>query len=181
MKRCSRKRRFVMKKHSVALLAVVAVMLNGCAKKADVEAERAAILETDAQWGAALTAKDPVAYSSFFAADAIVMPPHLPILVGADAISAWATESMAFPGFAVTWTTTSTEVAGSGDMGYTLGTFVFQMSLPDGSTLTDNGKFTTIWKKQADGSWKVAVDTFNSDVPMVEMAAPSDTTAAPSQ
>jgi ketosteroid isomerase-like protein len=66
-------------------------------------------------------------------------------------------------------------------MGYTLGTFVFQMSLPDGSTLTDNGKFTTIWKKQADGSWKVAVDTFNSDVPMVEMAAPSDTTATPSQ
>ena len=170
-----------MKRFVVVLLAIVSVLSAGCAKKADVEAERAAILETDAQWGAALTAKDPEAYTSFFAADAIVMPPHLPILVGADAIRAWVTESMAFPGFAVTWTTTSTEVAGSGDMGYTLGTFVFQMSMPDGSTITDNGKFTTIWKKQADGTWKVAVDTFNSDVPMMEMPAPADTTAVGGQ
>jgi ketosteroid isomerase-like protein len=165
----------------ILILMTVAFAISGCAKKADVEAERAAILETDSQWGAALTAKDPDAYTSFFAADAIVMPPHLPILVGADAIRAWATESMAFPGFAVTWTTASTEVAGSGDMGYTLGTFVFQMSMPDGSTITDNGKFTTIWRKQADGTWKVAVDTFNSDVPMMEMPAASDTTAAPGQ
>jgi quercetin dioxygenase-like cupin family protein len=27
----------------------------------------------------------------------------------------------------------------------------------------DQGKYITVWKKQADGQWKVRVDTFNSD------------------
>lgn len=167
-------------KRILALMAI-AFVLSGCAKKADVEAERAAILETDAQWAAALAANSPNDFTSFFAADAVVMPPHLPVLVGTDAILAWATENMALPGFGVACQATSADVAASGDMGYSLGTFTFQMSLPDGSTLTDTGKYAAIWKKQADGSWKVAVDTFNSDVPMMEMPAAADTTGATGQ
>ena len=34
-----------------------------------------------------------------------------------------------------------------------------------GKTIKDHGKFVEIWKKQADGSWKCAVDMFNSDLP----------------
>lgn len=171
-----------MKRQYIILLSIVALVVSGCVKKVDLEVERAEILETDVNWVAALAAKSPDDFTNFFAADAIVMPPHLPILVGSDAIRAWATESMALPGFSVTWTTTSTEVAASGDMAYTLGTFVFQATMPDGSTLSDPGKFTTIWRKQADGVWKVAVDTFNSDSMIMPTApAPTDTTGATEQ
>jgi hypothetical protein len=31
--------------------------------------------------------------------------------------------------------------------------------------LLDKGKYLTVWKKQADGSWKVLFDMFNSDLP----------------
>ena len=63
-------------------------------------------------------------------------------------------------------------------MGYTYGNFTFHITMPDGSPLDDYGKYATIWKKQADGSWKVAVDSFNSDVMMMPppSAAPADTT-----
>jgi ketosteroid isomerase-like protein len=37
---------------------------------------------------------------------------------------------------------------------------------PAGKPVTDRGKYVTIWKKQADGSWKVIADIFNSDLPM---------------
>ncbi|HXV14542.1 MAG TPA: DUF4440 domain-containing protein [Candidatus Krumholzibacteria bacterium] len=160
------------------LLPLLVLALSGCAQKQiDLEAERAALMDADKAWAATLAEKSVDGFTSYFTADAIVMPPHLPILVGIDAVRAWATESMALPGFSVTWTVTSADVAASGDMGYTLGTFVFQATMPDGSTITDPGKYTTIWKKQADGSWKVAVDTFNSDSSFMPSApAAGDTT-----
>jgi ketosteroid isomerase-like protein len=39
-----------------------------------------------------------------------------------------------------------------------------------GQPVNDHGKLVEIWKKQADGKWKVAVDIFNSDLPV---AAPA--------
>jgi ketosteroid isomerase-like protein len=32
--------------------------------------------------------------------------------------------------------------------------------------IMDDGKYSTVWKKQADGSWKLAVDMFNSNTPL---------------
>ncbi len=165
----------------VVLFCVLGLVISGCAKKVDLEAGRAALLETDAQWAAAVASNDAATFASFFASDAILQAPHLPQMSGTDAIRQWIDTSMGFPGFAVTWTATSADVAASGDMGYTLGTFTFHMTMPDGSPIDDHGKYTTIWKKQADGSWKVAVDTFNSDVTLMPPPALVDTTAATGQ
>ncbi len=167
---------------SVGLVCLLLVTSFGCAKKADVEAERAALRQADTDWAATLAAKDVEAFVGYFAPDAVVLAPHLPAMTGTDAIREWATTSMNFPGFAVTWTVTSAEVAASGDMGYTLGDFTFHVEF-DGTPLDDRGKYATIWKKQADGSWKVVVDAFNSEIEMMPPpgAAPADTTAAPGQ
>ena len=50
-------------------------------------------------------------------------------------------------------------------MGYSLGTYVETVSDSAGNTVETTGKYTTIWKKNEDGSWKVAVDTFSDDGP----------------
>jgi ketosteroid isomerase-like protein len=34
-----------------------------------------------------------------------------------------------------------------------------------GKTVSDKGKYVTVWKKQKDSSWKVLLDIFNSDLP----------------
>jgi ketosteroid isomerase-like protein len=57
------------------------------------------------------------------------------------------------------------EVARSGDLGYSQGTYDLTFNDPSGKPMTDRGKYLEVWKKQADGSWKCAVDTFNSDLP----------------
>jgi ketosteroid isomerase-like protein len=36
----------------------------------------------------------------------------------------------------------------------------------DRKPLTDKGKYTTVFRKQADGSWKGVSDTVNSDLPL---------------
>ncbi len=58
---------------------------------------------------------------------------------------------------AISWKPFRADAARSGEMGYTLGNWVF--TAPDS---TYYGFYYTIWKKQADGSWKWVVDGGNT-------------------
>ncbi len=167
-------------KRYLVLLAILMVALTGCAKKADVAAERDALMKADADWSTAMGSKNVDEFMKYFAADGVLMMPNMPALNGAEAIQS--TMSQMMSSINVSWTATNADVAASGDLGYTTGTYQASMTMPDGTTHPDNGKYATVWKKQADGSWKVVVDIFNSDVPMpMPTAAPVDTTAAPGQ
>ena len=65
-------------------------------------------------------------------------------------------------GTTLTWTPVHADMAASGDLGYTYGNYVFKHKDKAGKLISDYGKYTSIWKKQKDGSWKVAVDMGNS-------------------
>ena len=65
-------------------------------------------------------------------------------------------------GTSLTWTPVKADMAASGDLGYTYGNYVFKHKDKSGKLITDYGKYTSIWKKQKDGSWKVVVDMGNS-------------------
>jgi ketosteroid isomerase-like protein len=69
------------------------------------------------------------------------------------------------PNLKITWQADNANVARSGELGYTSG--AYQMSFTDaaGKTIPDNGKYVTVWRKQADGNWKVVLDIFNTDLP----------------
>ena len=62
----------------------------------------------------------------------------------------------------LTWSPVGADIAASGDLGYTWGTFEFHSKDKDGKDVVDQGKYMSVWKKQADGSWKVAVDMGNA-------------------
>jgi len=68
----------------------------------------------------------------------------------------------------VTWESTRAMASKGGDMVYSQGTYTMTMTNPKNKkkTITDKGKYLTIYSKQADGSWKVVADTYNSDSPM---------------
>jgi ketosteroid isomerase-like protein len=55
------------------------------------------------------------------------------------------------------WQPAFARVAASGDLGFTTGPWEFKNDKSD-TTPVGYGHFVTIWKKQADGSWKFAVD-----------------------
>jgi ketosteroid isomerase-like protein len=64
-------------------------------------------------------------------------------------------------------------VAKSGDMAYSWGTYDLTATGPDGKPMQDQGKYATVWKKQADGSWKSVLDTFNTSTPMAPPPPPA--------
>jgi ketosteroid isomerase-like protein len=51
-------------------------------------------------------------------------------------------------------------------MVYTVGTYSLTASDPKNKKpVTDKGKYMTVYKKQADGTWKAVADSINSDLP----------------
>ena len=61
-------------------------------------------------------------------------------------------------------------VGSAADLGYTIGTYHMQLPDGDGSVVEIDGKYLSVWKRQPDGRWKIAVDMFNSDGPPVPVA-----------
>lgn len=57
----------------------------------------------------------------------------------------------------LSWKPAFAEVSRAGDLGYTTGPWEFRPNGPDDQPVAF-GQYFTIWKKQADGSWKVVLD-----------------------
>lgn len=145
------------------VITALAVLGAGCAPQVDLEAERTALLNADQAWSQ--TAPDLDQFMSFVADDASMFPFDAPIATGKEAIRAVFSELSSAPGFAVSWSATGAEVARAGDLGYTIGTFELTVNDAEGNPVTTVGKYVTVWKKQADGQWKVVADIFNRDAP----------------
>ncbi len=129
-------------------------------------ADEAAIRQADVAWSKLAEAKQMDAHNEYFLEDAVLLAPNEAMVAGKEAIRNMMGAMFAMPGFAVKWQPTKVEAARSGDFGYSLGTYELSMNDPKGRPMADRGKYLTVWKKQADGSWKVAVDMFNSDLPV---------------
>jgi len=128
-------------------------------------ADERAVREADAAWSKAVAAKDVEGYLSFFADDALVLPPNAPMLTGKESIRKGLSEMMATPGFAMSWQPTKAEASRGGDLAYTVGTYQFTLNDAKGKPVTDRGKYMTVWKKQSNGNWKAVADMANSDLP----------------
>src|SRR6266545_7372994 len=116
-------------------------------------ADEAALKKADEEWSKAAGARDVDKTVSYYAADAIVLPPNgATITAKAEIRKTWQ-EMITAPGFSGGWTGTKVEVARSGEIGYVSGTWEFKMNAASGKSVTDKGKFVEVWKKQSDGSW----------------------------
>lgn len=136
-------------------------------RAADADAIRA----QDAQWSKTAGTGDVDATVAFYSDDASVLPPNAPLATDKAAIHAlWV--ALVAPTVSTSWTTTKVDVARSGDIGYVVGTYDVKPKDPNNAAAADHGKYVEIWKKQADGNWKCAVDIFNSDAPLPVPAAP---------
>jgi ketosteroid isomerase-like protein len=153
---------------SLALLSLLAVACSPSSeppqdsRTEDIEAIRKA----DLAWSAAQASEGLEGTMSFYVEDAVMLPPNMPMSVGKAAIrEASAALGIASPGISVTWQPMRIEVARSGEIGYAIGTFEGNAVDSDGNTVPIKGKYVEIWKKQADGTWKVAADMFSPDSP----------------
>ena len=130
---------------------------------ADGDANARALAKLDDDWSKAAVAKNIDLVASFYAEDATAYPPNEPAAKGqAAAKKVWAAY-FAVPTFSISWKTLHAEVAKSGDIGFTSGTYEDSFKGPDGKLVSEKGKYVCIWKKQKDGKWKAIHDIWNGD------------------
>lgn len=103
------------------------------------------------------------AFASWFAPDAVTLEDGKAPVVGHDAIAAGATWSP--DTYQLTWTPEGARMSPAGDMGFTWGHYQGVAKDREGNTTRNSGRYMTVWKKQPDGSWKVALDASNQGPP----------------
>jgi uncharacterized protein (TIGR02246 family) len=153
----------------MALALLLAAALLGCTQQAqtavNVAEVESAIRATDAQWLATVKIRDAEKAASFWSDDASIFPPDAAPIIGKQAIRAYVAGAFASPDFSIDWKTDKVIVAASGELAYSTGSNVFTFRTPDHKRATQHANGIVVWKKQADGSWKAAIDIWNADGP----------------
>lgn len=131
------------------------------------QADILAVKEVEAAWAMDAGAKNPARMASYYSSvDAVALFPNSPPVTGRDDIQGAWTSLMADPNFALSFGSTKAEASKGSDLVYTVGTYSLTRSDPkDKQPVTDKGKYMTVFKKQADGTWKAVADMINSDLP----------------
>jgi uncharacterized protein (TIGR02246 family) len=151
---------------SLMIAAFAASFFIGCSQApAPIDtrkADEAAIRAAGDALGQAFEAKDIEKSLSFYMDDPVLFVPKGPAVIGKDALRKAFQPFMAVPGLKLSTSGVIIDVAQSGDLAFARGSFTNTITDAKGKTTTESGKLILVWKKQADGSWKIAADT-NAD------------------
>lgn len=129
-------------------------------------ADEQTIRSLEVAWVQAFASKDIDKIGAFWADDASGFLPNMPMIKGNAALKATWKPIIEDKNFMLTFKTTSVEVSKSSDLAYTQGTYEFGFTDPKSKkAVVEKGMYVEVYKKQADGSWKVVTDIGNADAP----------------
>ena len=148
----------------LVLLAVMAIVgASGVAtvtKAADGTREaKEAIEKANVAFSRAFERGDAGVLAEMYTADAIVFPPDHEMVKGRDAIGEFwkATRDSGV----TSATLTTLDVGRSGDVAYEVGTVSLTIQSDGKEVTTAMAKYVVVWKRAADGSWKLHRDIWN--------------------
>jgi len=143
------------------LVATIAFPVSHPPVSASAKATPETLKQLEAEFMKAAADKGSSGYMSYYADEAVEVPNGAPVIVGKAEI-AKGMEFLDNKDNRLEWSPIGADISGSGDLGYTYGNYQFHSTDKDGKPLVEHGKYTSIWKLQKDGSWKVVLDMGNA-------------------
>ena len=119
------------------------------------------IKDVTLKFGEAFNRGDVAAAVEFYTDDAKFLHPGAEIVSGKQGIKEFFEIGRAFGLRKLNFI--PVEIEYDGNLAYERGTIHMEMEA-EGKLMTDKGKYLVVMKRQSDGSWKVAVDIWNSDL-----------------
>ncbi|MFI5154872.1 MAG: YybH family protein [Chitinophagales bacterium] len=150
-----------MKKY-ISMLAPFFLLACGT-PRVDKEGEIEKLMRISEEWSKAAGTDSLEKILSYWADDAVVLSPGMATVKGKAAIREFVESSLKMPGFKISWKPISVEVSKSGDLAYMLEENQISVNDSLGHPMTDINKGVTVWRKEEDGTWKNAVDIWNSN------------------
>jgi len=159
-------------------VVVLILALTGCQqpppKAPDTRAkDETAIHAAEADMAKAVAALDPAEAASFYTDDVVGMAVDAPMVQGKGNMQKYF-ETMMKDKPEISWKPVKVEVARSGDLAYSWGSGKVSVKDKKGKVAETTIKYASVWKKQADGGWKIAVDTMIPDPPETKKKAGGD-------
>jgi ketosteroid isomerase-like protein len=114
------------------------------------------LMELEGRFAQAVAAGGGKVFAEWFADDAVTLNNGQPATLGRTAIAAqahWDPKE-----YQLTWIPQGAQMGPSNDMGFTWGHYEGRSKDKNGQQVVISGRYMTVWKKVADGSWKVAMD-----------------------
>ena len=155
--------------HHVALLACSGIC--GCAPQQASEssrprgsdAVRVQIEQNAARFAEAFNRGDIPAVAAMYDTGAVVLAPNAPVMRGRQNIEALWTGARQQGFKTLNLTANSVEVIGNHAI--ELGSYTLVIQPQGQAEAIDRGKYMALWKRQADGTWKLYRDAFNTSMP----------------
>src|ERR1700674_4876732 len=142
----------------------LSLLILGCASTSTMSSSDADayIRGAEPRFIAAFNAGNADTVSSFYADDAVMLPPNQPIERGAAAIRGGVNGFMNAMHPTVNFA--PDRIVQSCDLAYEYGHYT--TTSPNGN---DQGNYVTVWHRQPNGDWKIVADSVNSSTPMPGM------------
>jgi uncharacterized protein (TIGR02246 family) len=147
-----------------AFLAAAAELIRPESAAAQRGPARQAIEDANRRFVEALRAGDASGCAAVYSPTARLMPPNSPMQTGKSAIEAFwdgVVKSGVKGG-----TRTTLDLDELRGTAVEIGTYALETEPPGKPARKDQGKYVAVWKRHQ-GSWRITVDIFNSDVPAV--------------
>jgi uncharacterized protein (TIGR02246 family) len=163
-----------------SLVLALAVVVAGCSSSPSPRPSHAddeqAVSKAMDDYVAAVRSSDAKKIIAWWTDDGIFIEKNQPTVVGAAKMES----QMA--AFLATMKITRValervDLSVSGDLAYVIGNFAEEVQPPKGKPISSTGRVVYIWKRQADGAWKIA-RLLATDPPAASTATTKDSAAA---
>jgi ketosteroid isomerase-like protein len=129
----------------------------------DIAAERTALMKADRDFAADTAERGADGWADWFLASAVMFP-ETGRVDGRDAIRERMRAVFTAENPLLRWEPETAVVSASGDLGYTIGRWRAVRTGSDGAEeVLSSGNYVSVWRKNADGEWRVALDIGNDD------------------
>ncbi len=137
-----------------------AATLSGCqGERVDTAQIEQQLKQAEVRWNEAYAARDAAALTNMYAEDAALAAPGAEVVSGREAIAKDMNAMATDPNFGLEFESDRVQVAASGDLAYTRGRYTMSMTDPGTkASHISKGNYLTVWRKQADGSWRAVED-----------------------
>jgi len=158
-----------MKRIYFLLFIVCFLLLSGCSTTStarlvtppNIGDTREAVLQADRNFSKMSEEKGMnTAFIAYAAPNAVLLRPKIMPIESRDQIRMYMSKNSE-QNTRLTWSPMYAEIAASGDMAYTYGTYLLETLDIDGKPVTAEGTYVSVWQKDVNGFWRFVLESGN--------------------
>lgn len=144
------------------ILPILLILLLGCNPKINMEEEKEKLLQTDIEFSnRSVEVGNHKAFIEYASPGAVLLRDNSYPVVGKPALKKLYSE-LTDSNYRLTWKPSFGKVSKSGDLGYTYGIYLLEITEGEQKGQIRQGTYCSIWEKNAKGEWRFVLDTGTS-------------------